>query len=320
MALRASTLSASIAVCVLSLPVRAAPPTPPGDSNAAAAETRFREASEAFDQGRIDEACTGFAESAHLYPTLGTLLNLALCHEREGKMATAWLEFTHAAAWADDASQGDRREFARQHAARLERTLSRIQVELPMDAAPMVLAVDGEPLVGARASLPLFLDPGAHTLSVSAPSRKTYTTLVTVSEAPSVSAVVVHVPMLTPASAIDAPATPSPGPVPSFATSSRRRTGWIVGGAGVLLVGIGASLGVDTLVKVGQCGAKCDTTSAEVAEALSLVSFGTGLAALGVGGWLLHSPTAVKSSAIRMSLTPQVAPAGGGITLAGFFD
>src|SRR5579859_3444728 len=109
---------------------------PAPTANETKAESRFREGSDAFDQGRVDQACADFAESLRLFATLGTLLNLALCHEKQGKTATAWTEFVHAAASAIDPAQRDRREFARQHAAHLERSLVRLRIAVE-DASPV---------------------------------------------------------------------------------------------------------------------------------------------------------------------------------------
>jgi hypothetical protein len=318
MALRPLTWAASLAVCVLAAPASATPPASTAESNAALAEARFRAASEAFDQGRVNEACAAFAESGRLYPTLGTLLNLALCHERQGKTATAWIEFAHAAAWAGDAAQGDRREFARQHALRLEHLLSRVQIELPPNAQELRLAIDGEPLIGVRGSLPVFLDPGEHSISASAPFGKSYVTRVTIADTAPPAALVVRVPALEAVSgrggAIAAPRTREPEPTGS---SSARTAGWILGGTGVGLFGLGAAFGIDALARTGSCAIPCDATSSEAAEAISLVAFGTGLAALAAGAWLLYLHPAVASSTVYV--IPHATAQGTGLSVVGTF-
>jgi len=56
-------------------------------------------------------------------PDLGTLLNLALCHEHIGKTASAWGEFRSVEQQAHAATPPNesRARFAREHADKLEK-------------------------------------------------------------------------------------------------------------------------------------------------------------------------------------------------------
>src|SRR5690242_4971467 len=65
--------------------------------DAAAAEALFEEAKRLFEQGDHGAACPKFSESYRLDPATGALFALALCHERAGKIASAWVEFMETA-------------------------------------------------------------------------------------------------------------------------------------------------------------------------------------------------------------------------------
>src|SRR5690349_2377840 len=92
------------------------------------AEALFRDGRDAMANGDIHGACRKFEASERIEPKIGTLLNLATCHELEGRTATAWAEFNEAIPRAVRADQPDRAQIARDHAAALEKRLSRLQL------------------------------------------------------------------------------------------------------------------------------------------------------------------------------------------------
>jgi hypothetical protein len=279
----------------------------------ARAEARFRDGSEAFDKGRIDEACADFEASLRLYPTLGTLLNLALCHETEGKTASAWREFTHAAAWANQDPNGERREFAHQHALRLEHSLARVMLDVAGGSrnANVSVQIDGTP-VDPRTALPIYLDPGTHTVVASAPGRTPLTQTITVPKAGSADAVAVHVPALDAASE-EAPASAPDGAVGQGSSTGRRTAAYAVGGAGALLFAFGVYFGIDAISKTqslgSQCKSTCDSGPATASAAASLVTLGLGTAGLAVGTYLWAAPPPAPSNHASFApLLPRITP------------
>jgi hypothetical protein len=263
-----------------------------GESSIMRAERRFKEGEQLFDAKKIAEACAAFAESHDLDPKLGTLLNLAFCHETQGRTATAWNEFNEAAAWAAQRGQSDREAFAHQRAMELARKMPRVEVEV----APGItlVEIDDEPLPRARWGKAIFVDPGEHRLRAAAPNKKPRLISFRVEPGISFSEIVL------------APLEDEPPPTPKVeddavteASANRRRTlTFIVGGVGVLGLAIGTFFGVRTLQKRDAArthcaGSICDAQGVEsyddahTAATVSTIAYGIGLAAGAAATYLL---------------------------------
>src|SRR4051812_8772615 len=105
--------TAPVAALVLSLTARArAEP-----SSSAFAEALFREGKHLLSAGKLDEACPKLEESQRLDPKPGTLINLAYCHERQGRAATAWGEYAEGGPLAARAKNKAMESFARDRMA-----------------------------------------------------------------------------------------------------------------------------------------------------------------------------------------------------------
>ncbi len=253
-------------------------------SNEMRAEQLFRSGEKKFDAGKHAEACVDFAASLKLAPKLGTLLNVALCHETTGKLATAWAEFHHAAAWAAQNNQKDRREFAMQHILGIEPRLPRVGLQLPVTTAISSIDLDGEPLPEQRWYLPLYLDPGEHSIAVTAPGKKRTTVSFRVVDTPAEQLVVVPALADDPKTAADGSTPPKAEPLPI---------------AGLILVGIGA-VGVVTGATFGAIAITGDDADAKGPATVSTLAFTAGAVALAAGGWVLLTsrPSGPRVSAL----------------------
>jgi hypothetical protein len=216
------------AVLVLTVPSLAR--AEPDETNEDKAERLFRSGEKKFDAGKYAEACADFQSSLKLAPKLGTLLNVALCHETTGKPATAWAEFHHAAAWATQNGQKDRREFALQHISVLEPKLPRVGLQLPATSVIASLDLDGEPLPEQRWYLPLFLDPGEHAVAVSAPGKQRTTVRFRVVDSPTEQLVVIPSLPDDPNAGRTEPPRPSGG-IPTWAAIVIGAGAFVAGGA-----------------------------------------------------------------------------------------
>src|SRR5450432_4085359 len=105
-------------------------------SNAALAESLFREGKRLSGEHKFAEPCPKVAESYKLDPGLGTLLNLATCHEAEGKPASAWAEFSEASSRARRDGDNDRAQLADADVRAFESKLAHIILALAVCAQP----------------------------------------------------------------------------------------------------------------------------------------------------------------------------------------
>lgn len=222
-------------------------------SERALAETLFREAKGLMEQRRFEEACPKFAESQRLDPGGGTLLNLALCHEKEGKTATAWAEFQDARAIASKDGRGDREALAEQHVAALEPKLAKLVVTVARDAATQagfLVQVDGARLEAPAWGTPAPVDPGDHVVHASALGTTDWEKTVTATAG---SSVTVEVPSLASETAPisngrDRAMHDMMQDVRTLEVDEGKRTAaYIVGGAGVVALGVGTYFGLRAL-------------------------------------------------------------------------
>jgi hypothetical protein len=160
-------VSASVLLAPLS--VRAEP----GD--VALAEALFREGKELLAQKDYARACPKLAESYRRDPATGTLLALAMCHERQGKIASAWGEYSDVASRSKAESRTDREKAARAKALELEPTVSHLTIALADgagDIAGLEVKYNGAVLKPALLGMAMPVDGGSYEIEATAPGRK----------------------------------------------------------------------------------------------------------------------------------------------------
>ncbi len=99
-------------------------------SDAALAESLFIEGRKLITAGEVAAACPKFRQSHELDPQLGTLLNLAMCYERNGQTASAWAAFTELSRLASRAGQKARADFAAERIQALEPDLAYVTLRV----------------------------------------------------------------------------------------------------------------------------------------------------------------------------------------------
>lgn len=217
----------------------------PSDSNAVA-EQLFNQARELAKANRWAEACPKFEASLRADPVLGTRLNLATCYEHIGKLASAWGLFRESVELA--AKAGDkRRDYAQKQADTLEPRLPRLTISAPeRPPAGLVVKRDGAQIDAGALGVALYLDPGAHEITASAPGFEAFTRTATLVEG---KAETLAIPKLapTPVRATDPP-TPREAhaapPESAVATSpTHKYVALGAGVAGMATIGVGLLFG-----------------------------------------------------------------------------
>lgn len=316
-----------IAAPCLALVVLLSPIALAQGQDAAAAESLFRDAKAAEQRGDYAAACGQFAESQRLDPAAGTLLNLADCEEHLGKTASAW---EHYISVRDQLKPGDERlPYAQARIAALEGRLPRLALRLPPGAPAGTRVMRGQTEVGsASLGIPVVVDPGTVTVTVTSPGRLTTRLDVNVRDGESSDLVVQvgeleHVPSTPSQVAVMTALPPRTPPSPS-PSGTRRTIGWIVGGVGAAGVVVGSITGAMALGAASTYKANCNAAGAcrnsegidaaasgKTYATLSTVGFVVGAAGLGAGLYLVLSGG--SSGSTTVGAAPM--PGGGGLVL-----
>jgi len=298
-------------------------PRPGAPAPSSEAEQRFRRGQSLLQAGRVADACREFEESQRLEPALGTLLNMANCHERLERLLLAMREFQEAASAAHAAGITDVESFARERASTLAREIPSLEVRVDRATAPAGLSVRvGSMLIAPPEwGIPRPVEPGRYRIEATAPGRVSFQKELTLARGSG--RLIVHIPNLPEA----APATESDSPSDSGVRFGPRRVAAIVaGGVGVAGVVTGTIFGLRSMSKHDDSERYCDngrcteqrgvdlSSEARTAGNLSTVAFAIGAAGL-AGGAVLWFTAETEETALR----PRLGVGLSGVSVAGRF-
>lgn len=329
----ARTLSTLALVC---LPAVAA-----AQGNASVAEGLFREGKDLMQKGDYAAACPKLAESQRLDPSPGTLLNLASCQEKQGKIASAWATYLAAGRLARTQNRTNIVEEAKQRAAALEPKVSYLKIVLAERVAGIQVKIDDVTLESAVLDSKVPVDPGARTVSIGAPGHKTVEMKVTIGAEHD--SQTLNVPRLEKGEPSEVKPGPKPTPgqaepgpkTPDAAASGPPVLAYVVGGVGVVALGVGTAFAFMAKSAYGDAEDKCPTKTNCSSDAISLrdkaetranianVGIGLGVVGVGVGAVLLltHSPPAKEKPPATGFKSIRVSPFAGrdaaGLSLSG---
>jgi hypothetical protein len=289
-----------------------------------------------MEAGRIPEACAKLSESYRLDPAAGTLLNLAVCHEKEGKIASAWGEFRQSIAEARKANRPEREKLATEHVAAIEPDLPFLTITVPDEVRKipgLVISRNGVPLNAAAWSTELPVDPGQVEIEERAPDYKPKTLTLTIANK-----------QHSTIAAEGLELAPIFRPPPPYWTT-KRTVGAILFGAGVVSAGVGTYFGITALNDKTSSDQNCpndaagvqrctqtgvnDMNNASTAAWVSDITIGVGAVAAIAGAYLFITGgedsqeggpgPAMPPSAVRWTVQPSVgAHTAGGVLSATF--
>jgi hypothetical protein len=284
----------------------------------------FKEGRALLAEKHYPEACRKLEESERLDAGGGTLLNLALCHELEGRTATAWSEFHEALAIARRDGRADREEQAQRHIEALEPRLARLVIAVPPEARlpELVVRRDGNTIGAAAWGAAVPVDPGPHLVNAEAVGRVGWQTSIEASGEGTQKTV--YIPALEPSppppppSAVPVPPAPEATTFSSLPPSASGHPAWqrpvavAVVWLGVASAAFGITFGLQARTEWSEarphCANGCDDggyrswSQAKDHATLSTIALAIGGAAL-TGGIALWLTAPSSRPTVRMGAT-----------------
>lgn len=314
---------------------------PVATAQSAEAEALFREGRRLLKDGELAAGCAKLEASDALEPSVGTLLNLGDCRERQGKLASAWAAFEKAEALARRTGADEQRQAeARRRAALLEPRLSTLTLRVTAPVEGLVIRRDALRIEQGAWDTPVPVDAGTYTIVAEAPGHRPWRSEIQVLQE---MRRVVVVPALAPVERVATAPVSSAGTTAPVRSSPRLAvistpaspgtwTGTRVVAAGVGLLGAGAVgtgiyFGVRARDLADASDARCPLITCADDEALRLnerardaatranVLYAAGGAALAASLvlWLVGAPEP------RTVVTPVTSDRAAGISVAGRF-
>lgn len=334
------TLGVTLTLAIVAGTARAAD----SSTKAAGAEALYGEARALMKQGDFEHACPKFKQSYDLDPGGGTLLNLAECYEKQGKFASAWSTFKEALVVAQRDGRTERVDYAKKHLAVVEPKLSKITIVVPkdVDEPGLTVTLDGAPLGAAAWGVGMPVDPGTHEVTATAPNKAPFEQRIEIESGSST----FRIPKLADAAPAE---VRRPRPVDTDTEkkavtdeaptgNAKRTTGFVIGGAGIVALGVGSYFGLRAFSKWSErednCVDGCTDAgkragdSAQSAATIANIGIGLGVVAIGVGTYLVLSAKPSSESHAShnrprqgraLRVVPTFGPSAGGLLLSGTY-
>jgi hypothetical protein len=172
-------------------------------------------------------ACPLLAESYQLDPATGSMLALAICHERQGKLGSALRDYQEVVTRSRAENRPDREQAAQAQILALHSKVSTLTLLIAHKPPDLAIRVNDLPLAKDELGRPLPMDGGFVVIEVEAKDRATWTKHVTLADSgdaltvtiPSLGEAPAALPVLPPPVVHTAPASPKPHKKARFSAS-----------------------------------------------------------------------------------------------------
>jgi hypothetical protein len=283
------------------------------------AQSLFDQARELMAKNEHAKACPMLVESQRLDPGGGTLLNLALCYEGEGKLATAQLALNDALSQAAKDGRGDRETIARERLAALAPRVPKLTLLAPAHPPRgLVLELDGITMSAATSGVALPVDPGPHEVRLSAPGYVTWTSTPRLREGEAQRVQLPDLVRTGSAEAAPPPPPPRAAPLPprsDVPTTKLATPSWVFAGAGagalvaslvtgVLALNARSDFEKRCFVARNYCANPSDADLATSARGLAWASTGLLVVAIGAGAAAYFWPRTAINQGVIGRVTP----------------
>lgn len=252
---RATARRRSMWGLAIGLVLMPAPSVAQAPNDKALAEVLFNDGRAALERGDFAVGCPKLAESDRLDPAPGTILALALCYERWGKVASAWSAYVDAASRAKRQDQPDREAAAREHAAALAPRVSFVRIVVPAELRNrpgFALLRDGTAIGAAALDAKIPLDPGRHEIAATAEGFQPDRRAIEVGEGQTL-----EVRFEDRLVARPSPPPPAAAAATGGGPGTLTVAGLVIGGFGVAGLGVGSVFGLVAMSTASDSDATC---------------------------------------------------------------
>ncbi len=283
-------------------------PSSPTAGDVKAAEALFRSGREAMKRGDATLACARFSESHKLMPdAVGPLLNVSQCEASQGHILRALTDAERALALEPDEA---RRSIAEETIRELRKRVAYLNTARPDPNA--TITIDGVPIERKDGPISVSVDPGKHTIVVRVAGFRDFEAVESFAEGES-RTISLRVGAPLPLDTRLSPSEPSIVTT-SSSTKTKQTVGYVLGAAGIGLLGVGTVSGLLALDRTGTVNDHCESNGrcdaiglaagrdAQNFGTVSTITIGTGALALGLGLYFVLTNTNRTTSNAHGSL------------------